>query len=227
MNRFQQAVGAALGGLAMLALAGCPSSSKGDAQPDSGARGGDGGGRADATTSAAIGAAEGKALVAQACLSCHTEHMLAQQRLTEAQWTKTVTKMVSWGSNLDGAEVAPLVAYLASSYGPDAGPYVIETISADDALAELAPTPDAPFPAGDPEKGKAVFIDKCSGCHGQDARGSIGVLLIDRPILYRAADLAKTVRKGRGKMLPIALSDAEVGDVLAHLRRLRHPAPAP
>jgi mono/diheme cytochrome c family protein len=206
--------------LAALALTGCPS--RREAPADAGAPT-DAAASADATTSNV----DARALVAQACLSCHTEQMLAQQRLTQAQWTKTVTKMVGWGANLDAAEVAPLVAYLSETYGPDAGPYKVETITADDALAELAPTPDAPFPAGDPEKGKALFIDKCSGCHGQDARGAIGVLLIDRPILYRAADLAKTVRKGRGKMLPIALSDADVGDVLAHLRRLRNPPPPP
>ncbi len=206
--------------LAALVLAGCPSSGKSDAPLDAGAPA-----DAAAKTSATPSTADAKALVAQACLSCHTEHMLAQQRLTQAQWTKTVTKMVGWGANLDASEVTPLVAYLSESYGPDAGPVAIETISADDALAELAPTPDAPFPAGDPEKGKALFIDKCSGCHGQDARGSIGVLLIDRPILYRAGDLAKIVRKGRGKMLPIALSDAEVSDVLAHLRRLKNAPP--
>jgi len=214
------------GAIAALLLAGCPSSGKSDAQPDSGAKA-DAGAQADATPSTAASTGDGKALVAQACLSCHTEHMLAQQRLTQAQWTKTVTKMVGWGANLDAAEVAPLVAYLSATYGPDAGPYAVETISADDALAELAPMPDDPIPAGDAERGKATFIEKCSGCHGQDARGSIGVLLIDRPILYRANDLAKTVRKGRGKMIPMRITDAEVGDVLAHLRRLRNPAPAP
>ena len=210
--------------LVALALAGCPS--KSDGPPDAGAPT-DAAAKVDATTSATTSNGDGKALVTQACLSCHTGPLLAQQRLTQAQWTKTMTKMVGWGANLDPVEVAPLVAYLAATYGPDAGPYEVETITADDALAELASTPDAPFPPGDPDKGKALFIDKCSGCHGQDARGSIGVLLVDRPILYRAADLAKTVRKGRGKMLPIALSDADVGDVLAHLRRLRNPPPPP
>jgi mono/diheme cytochrome c family protein len=207
--------------LALVALVGCPSP-KSDATADASAK------SVDASASAASTAsADGKALVAQACRSCHTEHMLAQQRLTQAQWTKTVTKMAGWGANLDPSEAAPLVAYLSATYGPDAGPYEPETISATDAVAELEPTPDAPIPAGDAERGKALFVDKCSGCHGQDARGALGVLLVERPLLYRAADFAKAVRKGRGKMLPMALTDAELGDVLAHLRRLRNPPPPP
>jgi mono/diheme cytochrome c family protein len=217
-----------LGLLAALALASvlaaCPSTPKGETRPDAGAAISDGG----TAATASISASDGKALVAQACLSCHTEHMLAQQRLTQAQWSKTVTKMVGWGANLDPTEVAPLVAYLSASYGPDAGPYVVETISADDALAELAPSPDDPIPVGDAERGKATYIERCSGCHANDARGGIGVLLVERPILYRAKDLASIVRKGRGKMLPIRITDAELGDVLAHLRRLRIPiTPSP
>jgi mono/diheme cytochrome c family protein len=167
---------------------------------------------------------DGKSLVTNACLSCHTEHMLRQQHLTQAQWQKTVTKMVGWGANLEPSEVAPLVSYLSTTQGPDAGAYVPDLIPASEAVAELTPLPD-PFPAGDAARGKPLFIDKCSGCHGQDARGAIGVLLVERPVLYRAADLAATVRKGRGKMLPLALSDAEIADILAHLRTLKNAPP--
>ena|GEM_PF-2188382 len=219
-----------LGSIVLAAgLAGCPSSGKSDARPDAAASvdAGDASANASANANANANTNDGKALVAQACLSCHTEQMLAQQRLTQGQWTKTVTKMVGWSANLDATEVAPLVAYLSATYGPDAGPYAIETVAADEALAELAPTPDDPIPAGDAEKGKGTFIERCSGCHGQDARGGIGVLLVDRPLLYRAKDLAAIVRKGRGKMLPVRITDAELGDVLAHLRRLRNPPPPP
>lgn len=164
---------------------------------------------------------EGRALVKGACLSCHSEEMLAQQRLTEAQWTKTVTKMVGWGANLEPNDTAPLTAWLAATYGPDAGPYTAAPIDVDAAAAEIAPLPDGPYANGDPERGRAIYTDKCSGCHGPEARGHIGVLLVDRPFLYRAASFAETVRRGRGKMMPIAMTDAELADVLAHLRRLR------
>jgi mono/diheme cytochrome c family protein len=178
----------------------------------------------DGSAGAPAASTDGKEIVRGACLSCHAEQMLAQQRLTPAQWTKTVGKMVVWGANLDPREVEPLVAYLSATSGPDAGPYVAETVSAADALAEIAPTPDDPIPAGDAERGKRLFIDKCSACHGADAHGAIGVALVDKPFLYRAADFARTIRRGRGKMTPLPLTtDAEIGDLLAHLRNLRNP----
>lgn len=205
-------------------LVACPSKNEAagaDAGASANASGSDGG--EAGAMSAAAAAADGREIVRGACLSCHSEHMLAQQRLTTAQWTKTVGKMATWGANLDPKEVEPLVAYLAATSGLDAGPYVAETVTAAEALAEIAPTPDDPFPAGDAERGKPLFINKCSGCHGADAHGAIGVALVDKPFLYRAADFAKQVRRGRGKMLPIPLTDAEIGDVLAHLRSLRNP----
>jgi mono/diheme cytochrome c family protein len=163
---------------------------------------------------------EGRALVKGACLSCHSEQMLAQQRLTPAQWTKTVTKMVGWGANLEPKDTAPLIAWLSATYSPDAGPYTPESIDVAAATAEIAPQPDGPFAGGDPERGRALYTDRCSGCHGPEARGHIGVRLVDRPFLYRASELAETVRRGRGKMAPIAMTDSELADVLAHLRRL-------
>jgi mono/diheme cytochrome c family protein len=173
------------------------------------------------TTPSVLSREEGQALVKGACLSCHSEEMLAQQRLTEAQWTKTVTKMVGWGANLEPKDTAPLTAWLAATYGPDAGPYVAAPIDVDAAAAEIAPLPDGPYAGGDAERGRAIYTDKCSGCHGPEARGHIGVLLVDRPFLYRARGFAETVRHGRGKMAPIAMGDAEIADVLAHLRRLK------
>ena len=207
-------------------LVACPSKNEGasasaDASASASASATAGAGDGGAMTAAAA-AADGKEIVRGACLSCHTEHMLAQQRLTQAQWTKTVGKMTVWGANLDPKEVEPLVAYLSAMSGPDAHPYVAETVSAADALAEIEPTPDAPFPTGDAERGKPLFINKCSGCHGSDARGAIGVALVDKPFLYRAEDFAKTIRRGRGKMIAQPLSDAEIGDLLAHLRSLRN-----
>lgn len=161
---------------------------------------------------------DARPIVKGACLSCHGEDMLAQQRLTEAQWSKTVAKMVTWGANLEPKDTAPLVAWLAATYGPDAGPYELQTLA--DADSELAVLPDGAYAGGDADRGRALYADRCSGCHGTDARGHIGVRLVDRPLLFRADAFADPVRRGRGKMAPVKMTDGELADVLAHLRSL-------
>ncbi len=209
-------------------LLGCPGKNENAGAGANADAGADAGAGASASAgeggamSAAV-SADGREIVRGACLSCHSEQMLAQQRLTPAQWSKTVGKMVVWGANLDPKEVEPLVAYLSATSGVDAGPYVAEELGAKDALAEIAATPDDPIPPGEIARGQPLFLDKCAGCHGSDARGATGVSLVDKPLLYRAADFASTVRRGRGKMIPQALTDAQIGDVLAYLRSLRNP----
>ncbi len=158
-----------------------------------------------------------------ACMSCHTEEMLAQQRLPREKWAAEVKKMVGWGANLEPADTEALVAWLAATYGPDAGPWEPKRITPAEASEELALQDDGPYAPGDSDRGKALYVDRCSGCHGNDARGHIGVNLVERPILYRAGKLAEIVRKGKGKMAPIKATDAEIADMLAYLRHLRLP----
>ncbi len=161
-----------------------------------------------------------KELVAKDCLSCHTDEMLMQQRLTEGQWSAVVKKMITWGAPLDPGDDTKLVAYLSASYGPDAGPFVPPSAPANEMAMALDPQPDGPYAGGDPVKGKPLFEEKCGTCHGPNARGVIGVNLVDRPILYRAPDFARTVAKGRGRMLPVQITDAEQAAVIAYLRTL-------
>ena len=176
----------------------------------------------DASSSApSASTRDGRMLVAGACLSCHSDEMLAQQRLTPTQWSKVVTKMVSWGAPLEPGEVAPLTDYLSANFGPDAGSYEPAPIAANEANLELAAQDDGPFAGGDAARGGTIYLERCSACHGPDARGALGVRLIERPFLYRATDFANTVRHGRGKMPPLSLADRDIGDLLSHLRALR------
>jgi mono/diheme cytochrome c family protein len=149
--------------------------------------------------------------------------MLAQQRLPREKWAAEVKKMVGWGANLEAADVEPLVAWLAESYGPDAGAWEPKRVTSEEAAAELALEDDGSYAPGDYDRGMALFVDRCAACHGTDARGHIGVALVERPILYRASRLAEIVRRGKGKMLPIKATDAEIADILVYLRRLRLP----
>ena len=60
----------------------------------------------------------GKAEVEAACYQCHAADLLAQQRLTEKQWTASVEKMMRWGANVPPADKDVIVRYLARHYGP-------------------------------------------------------------------------------------------------------------
>lgn len=184
---------------------------------------------ADATSDAAAESDSHPGPVLEAsCFACHTQEMIKQQRLTQAQWTKVITKMVSWGAVLEAGDVTPLAKYLAETCGPDAGPFVPASVAPAEALVELEPTDDKGWPPGDSARGQPLWVDKCSGCHGAAARGaSVGVNLVERPILYRVNDFAKVIREGRSMMKPVKLEPQQVSDILAHLRTLRVPPPPP
>ena len=169
--------------------------------------------------------AAGRALIANNCLSCHTEEMVAQQRLTAKQWDKVVKKMHGWGAPVEPENVEALIAYLAATYSLETPPYQVPTISASAAAAALAPQPDGPLAGGDAKRGAASYHDLCATCHAEDGRGAtLGVALVDRPLLYRAGDFARVVRAGKGRMPSFSEAsapDKQVADVLAHLRKLR------
>ncbi len=172
-----------------------------------------------------VSAATGRALVANNCLSCHTEEMVAQQRLTAKQWDKVVKKMHGWGAPVEPENLEPLIAYLAATYSLETPPYQVPTISASAAAAMLEPQPDGAFAGGDAKRGASSYHDLCATCHAEDGRGAaLGVDLVDRPLLYRAADFARVVRSGKGRMPAFSeasVPDKQVADVLAHLRTRR------
>ncbi|MEW6277100.1 MAG: cytochrome c [Candidatus Eremiobacterota bacterium] len=53
------------------------------------------------------------------CQICHGPEIIAGQRLTQAQWTKSLDKMASWGATLTPDEKSRLVDYLTRHCGPD------------------------------------------------------------------------------------------------------------
>jgi hypothetical protein len=65
----------------------------------------------------------GKAAADSGCMTCHSADMIAQQRLTERQWTAEITKMVGWGADVPADRRDELVAYLVKNFGPDAPKY--------------------------------------------------------------------------------------------------------
>jgi sulfite oxidase len=62
---------------------------------------------------------EGRTIAERACLACHSGDVLRQQRLTERQWTASLTKMKGWGADVPDAEAGRLITYLSEHFGPD------------------------------------------------------------------------------------------------------------
>jgi len=54
----------------------------------------------------------------KACLVCHDDHMMRQQRLTRAQWDREVTKMTGWGAQVTPEQRNGMLDYLSARYKP-------------------------------------------------------------------------------------------------------------
>jgi DMSO/TMAO reductase YedYZ molybdopterin-dependent catalytic subunit/cytochrome c2 len=169
------------------------------------------------------------------CIPCHSEEMLAQQRLTPKQWDKVLKRMKEWGSRLEASTMDEMVAYLSTRYGPSAPPFEPKEVPAAAALSPLEKQPDGPFAfkKGDAKKGEALYKEACAVCHGEGkspggagggARGTArGFVLADRPILYpkRSAPDARVPRvQGRGYRGP-----ARLPPPLNPIRQLEGPGP--
>lgn len=165
----------------------------------------------------------GLEIVRNDCLTCHSEDLLRQQRLTRAQWAKTIEKMHTWGAPTEPENVETLTAYLASTYGLDAAPFVPQTLGTDEAAALFGPPSDGALAGGDRERGLALYGDQCSACHEEGGRGGPdGVALAGRRILDLPADFLSVLRTGRGRMPDYSgMTDAEAADLLAYLRSAR------
>src|SRR5215831_1138717 len=70
------------------------------------------------------GTAQEKA--SNACLTCHDAHIIVQQRLSKAAWTKEVDKMTKWGASVDPKDRDALIEYFSSNFGVDRPAYRAE-----------------------------------------------------------------------------------------------------
>jgi len=51
-----------------------------------------------------------------ACLTCHDEGMMVQQRLTRAQWDREVNKMTGWGAKIRPEDKEGILKYLSDKF---------------------------------------------------------------------------------------------------------------
>ena len=87
--------------------------------------------------------------------------------------------------------------------------------------------PSAAAPAGDAEKGKALFVKNgCYQCHNYEGHGgAAGARLAPNPLAFRA--FVTYVRSPRGDMPPYTakvMSEQDLADVHAYLRSRPRPA---
>ena len=61
--------------------------------------------------------AAAKRVVDSVCRTCHTLERIEVAKYTEDKWREIVTDMRIKGAQLDAADIAPLAAYLAKTYG--------------------------------------------------------------------------------------------------------------
>jgi sulfite oxidase len=54
----------------------------------------------------------------RSCGGCHGMDVIAQQRLTRAQWDREVTKMTNWGAEIKAEDREKLLDYLTGSFEP-------------------------------------------------------------------------------------------------------------
>ena len=164
------------------------------------------------------------------CLICHTEDLIASQRLTPAQWKAEVEKMVNWGAPLPKEATSPLIDYLARRYSDREAP-LAPTRAALKQVGSLEVPGDRGTPApmaGDLTRGERLYAANCATCHGPTALGGdLGPALVGKAILGHSREYDRIVNHGLRRMpgFRLTMNAQDQGDVLAWLRRRAYPDP--
>jgi mono/diheme cytochrome c family protein len=164
------------------------------------------------------------------CLICHTEDMIAGQRLTPAQWKAEVEKMVTWGAPLPNEAAGPLVEYLARRYSDREAPPVParSTLKGVGSLEAMADRGGSAPASGDLARGEQLYAANCATCHGPTALGGdLGPALAGKAILDHPRDYDRIIDQGLRRMpgFRLILKGKDQADVLAWLRHRSYPEP--
>lgn len=61
---------------------------------------------------------QGAAILKSRCVVCHESDIITSQKLSVTGWTRSIDKMVRWGSQITPQERDTLQPYLAEHFGP-------------------------------------------------------------------------------------------------------------
>jgi DMSO/TMAO reductase YedYZ molybdopterin-dependent catalytic subunit len=73
---------------------------------------------AETPSPAPVSPSQSPAAYKTACLTCHEEDVIRQQRLTRAQWDREITKMTGWGAQVKQEDRESFLNYLVANFGP-------------------------------------------------------------------------------------------------------------
>jgi cytochrome c5 len=79
---------------------------------------------------------EGKKLLEERCLSCHSLKPVVSLKQDQGTWKKLVVKMVGLGARLDDKEVDVATGYLAKYFGPESPAAVAKRDSPEEKIAK-------------------------------------------------------------------------------------------
>lgn len=159
------------------------------------------------------------------CLMCHGEEMTSHQRLTAKQWNAEVEKMIAWGSPVPADRKGLLVDYLTTNFPASRTRSTLDRVDPSSEVARSTGEPPLDWSgrdrSADPERGRTLFLEHCSTCHGPDARGGeIGINLIGRPVLVHEQQFFDILDRGRRRMpnFSAVVDPVRKDDIIAWLR---------
>lgn len=165
--------------------------------------------------------AEGQALAAVHCQTCHSLGIAEGQRLSKGEWVNTVKKMSDYGLVLADEDAEKIAGYFAEKYPvgmPVADTPHVELAS--DPSSFAAPPGGAASSvarAGNAARGGKLFATHCAACHGSGGDGKVGPVLRGRSLTE--ATFWSTVWNGKRAMPAFkeALKPSQIGDIRAWL----------
>ena len=80
-------------------------------------------------------AVDAESVVTGKCTACHSAERIRESAMTEDEWTDLVDEEIDRGAQLDRAERAAVIDWLAENYGAS-GSEVVETVETEEEAAE-------------------------------------------------------------------------------------------
>ena len=99
---------------------------------------------------------DGKAIINNACTTCHGVDVITAKSASREDWVGTLDRMKTYGATLDAKQNTTVLDYLVKNFGPKGGA---------PAGGPAAPAQDS---AALDAAGKALIDEKCVSCHGAD-----------------------------------------------------------